>query len=146
MKTGILVFSLVTGLVACSDIPKDTEGSLQQIRTERVFRVGLIAGSSDEEGRGRRLIEAVAAEAEAKPAITAGAAELLLTQLEDGELDLVVGTMAAKSPWAVKVHASKPLSPSADKAPTSLVAMARNGENAWIGLLHQKVEQVRAQP
>jgi len=146
MKTGTLALLLAASLAACSDIPKDSEGSLDQIREQKSFRVGLIAGSDDGEGRGRRLIEAVAAEAGARPQVTAGAAEHLLTQLEDGEIDLVVGTMAKKSPWALKVHASKPLSPAAENDPVSLVALARNGENAWISLLHRQVEQVRGQP
>jgi ABC-type amino acid transport substrate-binding protein len=146
MKTGTLALLLAASLAACSDIPKDTEGSLEQIRETKTFRVGLIAGSQDGEGRGRRLIDAVASEAGATPAITTGAAEHLLTQLEEGELDLVVGTMANKSPWALKVHASKPLVPAAERAPTSLVALARNGENAWISLLHRQVERVRGKP
>lgn len=145
MKSGFLAF-LILGLAACSEIPKDSEGSLEQIRDAGRFRVGLIAGSEDGEGRGRRLIEAVAAEVGATPQLSAGAAEHLLTQLEDGELDLVVGTMARKSPWALKVHATKPLSPAAEEAPTSLVALARNGENGWISLLHRQVEQVRGRP
>jgi DNA-binding transcriptional LysR family regulator len=146
MKSAFLASVLTAGLAACSDIPKDTEGSLQQIRASKSFRVGLIAGSGDEEGRGRRLIQAVAAEAGAAPELSSGAAEHLLTQLEEGKLDLVVGTMAKKSPWATKVHASKPLSPAAEKEPVSLVALARNGENAWISLLHRQVEQIRGKP
>lgn len=88
----------------------------------------------------------MAAEAGAAPELSAGAAEYLLTQLEEGELDLVVGTMAKKSPWATKVYASKPLSPAAEREPASLVALARNGENAWISLLHRQVEQIRGKP
>ncbi|WP_426266755.1 hypothetical protein [Sphingomonas sp. LHG3443-2] len=145
MKSAFLAF-LGAALVSCGDIPRDTKGSLQHIRDAKSFRVGLIAGSRDEEGRGRRLIEAIAAEAGATPELSAGAAEHLLTELEEGELDLVVGTMAKKSPWAMKVHASKPLSPAAEKEPVQLVALARNGENAWISLLHRQVEQVRGKP
>ncbi|GAA4021689.1 hypothetical protein GCM10022280_22840 [Sphingomonas swuensis] len=143
MKSAFLPFLLTAAVVGCGDLPRDSEGSLEQIREQKSFRVGLIAGSEDREGRGRRLIEALGVEAGAEPRLRVGAAEHLLTQLEEGELDLVVGTMARKSPWAIKVHASKPLSPAAEKAPVRLVAMARNGENAWISLLHRKVEQVR---
>lgn len=146
MKARNLALLLAASLAACSDIPRDVEGSLEQIREEKSFRVGLIAGSEDGEGRGRRLIEAVAAEAGATPQVTTGAAEHLLTELEEGKIDLVVGTMAKKSPWATKVHASKPLSVAREKDPVSLVALARNGENAWISLLHRQVEQVRGRP
>lgn len=145
MKTGFLALLLAASLAACSDIPRDAEGSLKRIREEKSFRVGLISGSDDREGRGRRLIEAAAAEAGATPQVTTDAAEHLLTRLEEGEIDLVVGAMAKKSPWASKVHASKPLSPAAEKDPVSLVALARNGENAWISLLYRQVEQVREQ-
>ena len=93
MKSAFLALVLTAGLAACRDIPKDTEGSLQQIRERKSFRVGLIAGSRDAEGRGGRLIQAMAAEAGAAPELTAGATEHLLTQLEEGELDLVVGTI-----------------------------------------------------
>lgn len=143
MKTGSLALLLAASLAACSDIPKDAEGSLKRIREEKSFRVGLISGSDDREGRGRRLI--AAAEAGATPQVTTDAAEHLLTRLEEGEIDLVVGAMAKKSPWATKVHASKPLSPAAEKDSVSLVALARNGENAWISLLYRQVEQVRGQ-
>ena len=146
MKTGTLALLLAASLAACSDIPMDAEGSLDQIREQKSFRVGLIAGSKDGEGRGRRLIESVAAQTGARPQITTGAAEHLLSQLEEGELDLVVGTMARKTPWATKVHRSKPLSSAVEKAPASLVALARNGENAWISLLHRQVDEVRGQP
>lgn len=141
ITSAIIAVAFLAG--ACSDIPKDTEGSLQMIRERGAFRVGLIAGSKDEAGRARQLIDAVAADAGARPQISSGAAEQLLTELEEGELDLVVGTMAAKSPWALKVHALSPLDPAAKKEPVQLLALARNGENAWVTLLHHKVEGVR---
>lgn len=146
MKAAFLAFLLTAAVAGCGDIPKDTEGSLDRIREAKAFRVGLIAGSEDVEGRGRRLIQAVAADSGATPQLTTGAAEPLITQLEEGELDLVIGTMARKSPWALKVHASKPLSSATEKEAVRLVALARNGENAWISLLHREVEQVRSKP
>ena len=78
----------------------------------------------------------------ARPALEAGAAEPLLTRLEEGGLDLVVGEFAEKSPWSTRVTFTDPI---AVEGPVMLAAAARNGENAWIGLVHREARAVAAE-
>ena len=134
---------LALALASCSDIPRDMDGSLQQIHDRKSFRVGIVAGSRDADRRTQRLLQQLAKTAGARPEVRSGAAEPLLAQLEAGKLDLVVGSMAEKSPWRRKVHFLPALTATSPADQTRLVAMARNGENAWIALVHRQVERVR---
>jgi len=143
IRASILCAALV--LASCGQVPRDTEGSLERIRQNSRFRVGLISGSIDGERRGQLLLDHVARTSGARPVAESGAAEPLLQKLEEGRLDLVVGSMAEKSPWRTKVHFLPPLSRN-DNAKPSIMAMARNGENAWIALLHREAERVGRLP
>lgn len=138
--------------ISCDALPKDPDGTVERVRGGS-FRVGMIASpplpSADRTpaaGKAQRFVEGVAASAEARPEVVAGAAEPLLSMLEAGELDLVVGPMTEKSPWMTTVTFLPPL----EKDMTGdghhqLVAMARNGENAWITLLDREARKVAAQ-
>lgn len=141
MKAIVPVLALTLLAAGCSDIPRDVEGTLREVRERKSFKVGIIAGTGDPEGAGRQLVDRVAAAAGAEARFREGAAEPLLTKLEEGDLDLVIGAMAEKSPWSRKVHFLPSLAKRLPPAP-ALVAMARNGENAWISLLHREAERV----
>ena len=143
VRASLLCAALV--LASCNQIPRDTEGSLERIGQEGRFRVGLISGSPDVERRGNLLLDHVAKAAGARPVGKQGAAEPLLQELEEGRLDLIVGAMADKSPWRTRVHFLPPLGSKGGAKP-SVVAMVRNGENAWISLLHREAEKVGKLP
>lgn len=123
-------------IAACDSMPSDPDGTLERIRREGVFKVGLIESHAAPDS-GHALLGRLSRATGARPAVERGSAESLLTKLEEGSLDLVLGEFAEKSPWAAKVTLSEPIE---SHGPTSLAAAARNGENAWIGLVHREAE------
>lgn len=139
IRKSILCVAVVLG--ACSQIPRDQDRSLERVRQEDRFSVGVISGSSDGERRGLVLVDHVARATGARPVIQHGSAEPLLEDLEQGRLDLVVGSMSQKSPWRARVHFLLELSHRSTDRPAA-VAMARNGENAWIAILHREAEKI----
>ncbi len=139
----IRIFLLATALMAagCDAIPADPDGSLERIRGERLFKVGLIASHSPPPDGAADLLRRLSRATGAEAALERGAAEALLTRLEEGELDLVLGEFAEKSPWAAQVTLTEPIGP---KGATILAAAARNGENAWIALVHREARAAAA--
>lgn len=143
-------FLLAALLVAagCEAIPKDQAGTLDRIGAERQFKVGIIAsGSSLGLEREQALLDRVANATKARPMIEAGASEPLLVRLEEGQLDLVLGELVPKSPWSTRVTILPPLAEDVtEQGYVHIVAVARNGENAWISLLHREAAAVAGQP
>ena len=142
-----LLLSLVLALASCSDIPADPDGTLERVQRERTFRVGLVASGTDPlaADRQRLFLQRIALASGAVPVAEAGAMEPLLLKLEEGGLDLVIGHLAPDSPWAKRVTLLPPLHEEVSEAGHDhLIAAAKNGENAWIGLLHPAARAVRA--
>lgn len=131
----ILLLATAVVCAGCDVIPSDPDGTLERVRGEGLFRVGLIASPAPPPDRAADLLRRLSRATGAKAAVEHGAAESLLTRLEEGTLDLVVGEFAEKSPWAAQVTLSEPIGPG---GPTILAAAARNGENAWIALVHRE--------
>jgi hypothetical protein len=134
-------------LGGCANYPRDPEGTLEQIKTERLIRVGLLAGVADGAMRSEvdRYIARLSRSTGARPAAVTGPAELLLAQLEAGELDLVVGPIGKKSPWTAEVAVIEPLAVGIGAGQAfTLSPMARNGENRWIMLLEREVRDMKA--
>lgn len=135
MKSPLLLAAIL--LAGCDAIPADPHGTLERVRGERRFRVGMIAsgpaGLAPE--RSRALLNRLSQATGALPSVEHGAAETMLTRLEEGGLDLVVGEFAEQSPWAAQVALTEPI---ASEGNTILAAAARNGENAWISLVHRE--------
>lgn len=130
---------------SCADFPRDPEGTLKRVRAEGAFRVGLVAplqeGQLDE--RARALLQRVGSAAGATARIESGDAEPLLNRLEEGELDLVIGRFEKASPWKRLVSFGPPLRVDMHgKTKFYLTAAARNGENAWIGLVEAQARDV----
>lgn len=132
-RTFLLVAVLLLG--GCDSIPSDPDGTLDRIRAERLFKIGLIASHRPPPGEARDFLQRLSRATGARPAPERGTAEALLTRLEEGELDLVLGEFAEKSPWAAQVTLTEPI---AADGPIILAAAARNGENAWIALVHRE--------
>jgi ABC-type amino acid transport substrate-binding protein len=133
----IRIFLLATALLGagCGAIPSDPDGTLERVRAERQFKVGLIASHAPPPAGAADLLKRLSRATGATAALERGPAEALLTKLEEGDLDLVLGEFAEKSPWAAKVTLSEPI---VVKGATILAAAARNGENAWIALVHRE--------
>jgi hypothetical protein len=136
-------------LVGCDDIPKDVDGTLDRIKGERSFRVGLIGSDGSPAGvdRQRLFVQRVARATGASASVEEGPTEPLLLKLEEGELDLVIGELAPRSPWSKQVTILPPLGEEVTKdGHVHVAAMARNGENAWISLLYREARAVASQP
>jgi len=134
-------FLLATALLVagCDAIPSDPDGTLDRVRGERLFRVGLIASHTPPPDGAGNLLQRLSRATGAKAAVERGPAEALLTRLEEGDLDLVLGEFAEQSPWAAQVTLSDPI---LANGPIVLAAAARNGENAWIALIHREARAV----
>lgn len=127
----------------CDAMPSDPDGTLERVRSERVFKVGLIASPAPPPEQAADLLRRLTRATAARPALEPGSAEALLTRLEEGELDLVLGEFAEKSPWSAKVTLTDPI---ATHGPTILAAAARNGENGWIALVHREARAAASAP
>jgi hypothetical protein len=136
---------LLLAAASCSEFPADPDGTLERIREQRVFRVGLVRlpGDGGIAAPAARLLQRVGQAAGARPRLERGEMEVLLHRLEEGEIDLVIGRFEAKSPWTGLVSLSPPLhKEKSGKAEFRLAAAMRNGENAWIGLVEREARAV----
>ena len=109
-----LIVTLGLGLSAC-DIPRDPEGTLQRVRGTT-----MVVGATEadpfvifEEGAPVagvevRLVEAMAADFDADIEWVTGSEEQLLSTLEVGELDLVIGGLTSTNPWSANVTFTHP--------------------------------------
>lgn len=103
--------ALVLVLGGC-DFPRDPAGSTERI-VGRTLRVGVVdaPGWIDAQARTGAEADAVrrfAATLDARPAWRGGSESQLMHALEIGDVDLVVGAIAADSPWDRRVGMSRP--------------------------------------
>jgi hypothetical protein len=139
-----LAFGAALALAGCDRLPRDPDGTLDRVRSERSFRVGLIAAGDAPVGgeETKEFLARVAAAAGATPALKEGASEPLLIELEDGGLDLVVGPLSPESPWLGKVALLRPIGETLSPQHLLVTPIARNGENRWIMLLEREARAI----
>ena len=146
MKSRALLVALCLLAGGCTDFPKDPDGTLDRIRSERRFTVGIVAGQAKMAALERAYVARVAAAAGARPEVATASAEELIGRLAAGKIDLLVGEFGASSPWSRHVSFLPPLhertTPSGNLL---LVPAAANGENAWIGLLYREAKALQAE-
>lgn len=140
MKRLLLLAALA--LSACADFPRDADGTLDRVRSDHVFRVGIVAGGWD--GQQRAFLAGLSEATGARPHLFVGPAELVLPDLEAGKLDLVLGTVTPDSPWSTEVAFLQPIGEQPGTRRLLLVPMAKNGENAWIMLIERQARAIRA--
>jgi hypothetical protein len=144
MKSLQLIACLAALLAGCGSLPRDPDGTLQRVRFEHAFRVGIIADGGAPAGNAEMaaFLARVSRATGARPMVRRGASEALLLDLEAGGLDLVLGSLAPKSPWADEVAILRPIAEPV--APQHLVVtpIVRNGENRWIMLLEREADAV----
>jgi len=143
----LICLGLAALLPACGAYPRDIDGTSERVRAAGIVRVGLIAGPAT--ARDRALIGAylgrVGRAAGAAPRIVTGGAEPLLAGLEADRLDLVLGEIAADSPWVSDVAVIEPLAERViERRRIGLSPIARNGENRWIMLLEREARDMKA--
>ena len=133
---------------SCGEFPRDPEGTLKRVRSEHSFRVGLVTTPTENEPHAEvvALLAAIGRRVEARPDIVRGDGEPMLKQIEEGELDLVIGRFEKKSPWAKSVTIGPPLrKEKRGKAEFHLAPVMQNGENAWIALVEREVRNVASE-
>ena len=139
----LLALCLLLAPIGCADIPRDPEGTLERVRVERRFHVGIVTPLP--RPHAGTLLDGISRATGARPQLESGTTEMLLARLETGKLDLVIGELDPASPWSKRVTLIPPLAERISREHHShIVAAARNGENAWIGLLHREAERIRA--
>lgn len=127
-------------------IPARPENTLDQVREHGRFRVGLEAGSNARAPAAAGLLRSVGRETGASPQVVDGSAERLLTQLEQGKLELVIGSFEKNSPWQTRVNIGPPLATFQEGQTVFRIApVMRNGENAWIALVERHVRNLAPQ-
>lgn len=141
---GWLSWLLVTAFVlagGCSPFPTDPDGTLDRVRGG-VLRVGVsphspwtvVSEGSDPAGIEPDLVEEFAGRLQARVEWRVGGEEMLITELDEGSLDLVIGGLTADSPWSDKASLTKPYTdaPDATGKPVGRVMAALMGENAFL--------------
>jgi ABC-type amino acid transport substrate-binding protein len=138
----ILLALAALGLSACANFPTDPDSTLDRVRSSHVFRVGIIAGGWA--GPQQAFLAGLSKATGARPQLFVGPAELVLTDLEAGKLDLVLGAVAPDSPWAAEVSFLQPIGEQPGERRLLLIPMAKNGENAWIMLVERQARLIRS--
>jgi DNA-binding transcriptional LysR family regulator len=133
-------------LAACDRLPTDPDGTLDRVKAERRFRVGLIAtgGTPADRRLENDFLARITRSTGARPEVKQGASEPLLLDLEDGGLDLVIGPLSSESPWVERVALLEPLGAVPGPHEVQVTPIARNGENRWTMLLEREARAVAA--
>ena len=140
----VVIVALMCGLAACDSYPRDSAGTLDSVRARQTIRLGLASTERTDQPILDRLSAELGKATGARIQVTGGSEEELLARLEHGELDLVAGHFAEDSPWLADAALIEPLaSRPVGERNIGLALVARNGENAWIGLLEATVRDVR---
>lgn len=126
MKRAVLVIAIAS-LGACGDFPRDSAGTAARVRGS-TYRVGMIAGAPASKAQ-EEFLAAVSRRSEGQPRLVRGAGEVLLRQLEQGDLDLVIGTFDEKTPWEKRTTLSRPFHRPGPGFQSR--AAIRNGEHRW---------------
>lgn len=140
---------LTAGLAACGTIPRDPDGTLEQVRTEQLLRVGAspAEGSvafedASPTGPEADLAEDFAAALGVEVSWTLGGEGELVAAMERGELDLLIGGLRADSPWADKISLTRPYRESTELDETIKHVLAVPlGENAMLVRLERFLDE-----
>jgi hypothetical protein len=142
---GVIVLSLLL-LSACTDYPRDIDGTLDRVRESRELRIGETPILAKDRRLARNFVTRLARATGALPRISTAPEERQLARLEQGELDLVIGEFAEDSPWAEHAALIEPLTVRrVGERKLGLAPVARNGENAWIAVVEREVRNARAE-
>lgn len=141
---------LAAGLASCGTIPRDPDGTLEQVRAERLLRVGASPAEGSVAFEGERAVGpeaelalAFAEELGADVSWTLGGESELVAAMERGELDLLIGGLLSDSPWADKISLTRPYRESTELDETVKHVLAVPlGENAMLVRLERFLDEV----
>lgn len=126
----LAAFALAAG---CSELPRDPERTEALVRESGAIRLGWVTGAQSDP-KALQVLGEVERITGARTERISGDSETLLSDLEDGKIDVVYGRFAQASPWAKKVHLGSALGwrASPPKHVETPRFAFRNGENGWI--------------
>lgn len=141
MRFRATAFSLIiVVLCGCAEPPRDPEGTTEGVRQSGTILLGEVEGAR-RSSEGEAVLTDVAALLDARISREPGPSEELLEKLEKGELDLVYGHFAMKSPWSKNVHFGSPLGERETVGKDERVPRFafRHGENGWIMRVEREI-------
>jgi len=130
----LLVLLLI--LTACG-MPRDIEHTTEDVEERGYIRAGAVVRAADPSsldggspaGYEADVVSGYAESLGVEVRWEVGSESELMTALEEGGLDIVVGGIESSSPWSKHVGLSAPISP---QGTPHLVAAVRQGENRWL--------------
>ncbi len=142
LRTVLGVLCLVLTLASCGvSIPADPDDTLERVR-QGTLRVGVspqppwtgVDAAGEPVGRDVDLVADFAAGLGAEVRWVVGGEEQLITALEHGDLDLMVGGLTKDTPWTDKAAVTRPYAHGVDATgePIELVMATPMGENAFL--------------
>lgn len=141
LTTFVLVVLVALGVTGCgTHFPADPDGTLDRV-SGGVLRVGVsphepftTVSSADPSGSEVALVEAYAESIAAQVVWRTGGEEQLVTQLQHGRLDVVIGGLTDKTPWRDQAGLTRPYTESVDEFGQTRqhVMAAPRGENAFL--------------
>lgn len=147
------IAALALALAGCGlTVPSDPDGTLETV-SGGVLEVGVtpnppfteIDDADDEEPSGTEvtLVESFAASIDAELSWTVGSEEDLVRQLEEGDLDLVIGGITERTPWAAHAAPTRAYAQALqpDGSTTGVVMLTPMGENAFLAALEQHLDE-----
>ncbi|NDV02076.1 hypothetical protein [Pseudoroseicyclus tamaricis] len=132
-----------SALAGCDSFPKDPDNTTEEVQERGAVRVGLVGGG-ESEAEERLLAEAIASEAGVTVEARTDTSEALMYLLEEGEIDLVIGEFADKTPWSER--AAFTIAPGIDSPPKDLPVLRAAvplGENRWLMLVSEAMREER---
>jgi ABC-type amino acid transport substrate-binding protein len=144
-----LVMVLAALLTGCGmAVPADPHGTLDRIDGGSL-RVGVTENApwveldgAEPTGSEAELISDFADEQNATIDWTEGSEAVLVSALERGELDVVIGGFLDDTPWSDKAAATRPYTESeGPDGPEKHVMLARMGENALLVALEEHLDE-----
>lgn len=146
----LLVVAMLAVTCGCSGLPRDPDGTLERVQETAVLRVGaspsegLVEVDGDAvTGTEADIVTAYARSLGAEVRWRVGGEEELVTAMEAGEVDVLIGGLSDTSPWADKVSLTQPYAESADHGERVKHVMAVPlGENAMLVSLEHYLNQL----
>lgn len=148
MLTGIAALAVAASLAGCvSEVPGDPGGTLDAV-TGGELRVGaspdpglVDTGGTTPTGPLPDLVTAFADSIDADPVWTVASEETLVTELEDGQLDLLIGGFTDQTPWTDKAGVTRGYTDIAGADGRSVVLLVPLGENAFLSALERFLDE-----
>lgn len=140
---------VVVALSGCSSIPRDPDGTLEQVVERGELRVGaspsgelVTLEGDDPSGPEVDLVEGFAQDLGVDVVWTMSGETELVGAMERGDLDVLVGGLHADSPWSDKVAVTRPYAESREDGETVKHVLAVPiGENAMLVRLERYLDE-----